>query len=438
MIHLASILVADGDAEFASDLLSRLRRSGYDGRMVPTGNEALQDARTDVPDMILIGPSLTGMDPLALAAALKADDKLRTVPVCLLARKPDGEDYERAAASGVDDVFELPVDDSELTARIRPLVRLATMQSEVRMRQAAARALGVSVAGEPSDADESASLLLVGRNPGRVQGLLEQVGAVKVIANLYEAEHALSTAPVDAAVILVENNAEAVLDFCAHARHNPRLYNLPVVLVAPAGPGLDPVDAYRRGASQVLRQPLDERRLTATLAMLVRRQKQRWSMRDALMASLQHPTRDGLTGGYSRDFLEAYLKARLDQARQHDRHLSVVFFYVPNVEGVREQFGDEAASNLLEQLSHWISGLLRTEDLSARFEGNEFCAVLSDTPRDEAEVVMQRIAGVLSHTDFAIPDVYQPVRVWVQVGLADLKPEDDAASLIARARQNME
>jgi len=51
---------------------------------------------------------------------------------------------------------------------------------------------------------------------------------------------------------------------------------------------------------------------------------------------------------------------------------------------------------------------------------------------------MHRIAGVLAYTDFAVRDVYQPVKVWVQVGCIVVGAEDSLDSVLSRARQNLD
>ncbi|HTH18394.1 MAG TPA: diguanylate cyclase, partial [Magnetospirillum sp.] len=216
--------------------------------------------------------------------------------------------------------------------------------------------------------------------------------------------------------------------------NNPRLFNLPMVLLGTANAG----DAYRHGATRVLAEECNPDVLRAVVLTLVRRQQLRWSIRTALSESLVPATRDEMTGAYSRAFFDSYLTSRLNLARAQNRHLAVVFFAAPNIEGVRRQFGDDAALHLTQQVGQWITGLLRAEDLTAAYAPNEFCVVLPDTPLAEAEVVMHRIAGVLAYTDFAVREVYQPVKVWVQVGCTDARNDDTVASLLARGRRNLD
>ncbi len=107
------------------------------------------------------------------------------------------------------------------------------------------------------------------------------------------------------------------------------------------------------------------------------------------------------------------------------------------MENIRQRFGYEQANHLRLEVSQWSSGLLRVEDMTARYEENEFCVGLPDSPQSEASLVINRIAGVLAYTDFAVRDVYEPVKVWVRVGSAELGDGDTTASLVARARQAM-
>jgi len=52
--------------------------------------------------------------------------------------------------------------------------------------------------------------------------------------------------------------------------------------------------------------------------------------------------------------------------------------------------------------------------------------------------VMNRISGVLTYTDFALDEVYQPISISVEFGLADNEPGDTTETLIKRARQYLD
>lgn len=434
MIRLANVLIVDDNIRRSQALAERLAAGGYHAVTTQSAEDGLATTRAEHPDLVLIGTP-AGSDAIALGAALKSNPATDDIPVLLLAEAPSPELYRRSLEAGFDDLMDWGCNEAELQARLRPLVRLETMHAELRQRGATATEFGVQarhrVAG-PGDAPPA--ILLIGDKAEAAGEELRGLGEISHCVTLYEAEDLLGRRNFDAALIAFAEEPEGLLSFCSQVRNNPRLFNLPMVLLSAEHAS----DAYRRGATRVLPEDCDPLVLRAVVMTLVRRQQLRWNIRAALNESLTQATRDPITGAYSRAFFDAYLASRLGLAKAQNRHLAVVFFASPNIEGVRKQFGDDAALHLTQQVGQWITGLLRAEDLTAAYAANEFCVVLPDTPLAEAEVVMHRIAGVLAYTDFAVREVYQPVKVWVQVGCTDARDSDTVGSLLARARTNLD
>ena len=437
MIHLANILIAADDAALGQSLLGNIRRHGYYGRVVASQDAALSTAQQERPDIVLLGPTLDGGDPISLTKALKAIPECIDIPVCLVTLVRSCSVKTQALGAGMDDVLMPPLGENKLAARLRPLVRLATMHTELRKRARSAKRFGIDApASAPHPEAQSGYPVLIVGEDGEALTAPLALAKLSVATDPFKASDLLSGSNFDAAIITPEADSEPYLDLCAQIRNNPRLFNLPMLIVNKDG-RVSESDAYHHGASGYFNHPVDSCELNSTVVNLVRRQRRRWALRGALQQTLQGAAKDDATGVYSRAFLDAYLADRVNFAKTHGRHLSIMFFRVPDVEGVRQHFGQEQADHLRLQVAQWITSLLRGEDLTARFEENEFCVVLPDTPREEALVVMHRIAGVLTYTDFAVKEVYQPVKVWARAGSADLTPDDDMASLVARARHDI-
>lgn len=434
MIRLGNVLMVSGDRSQSETFGRRLADNSYACTIASTPEEGRALACQERPDLLLVG-RLADCDPMDLAAGLKTDAATADIPVLLLAEAVTPQLCERALSAGVDDVIAASAEDAELLARLRPLIRLAVMHGELRQRAQTAKGFGLDARDRvEGGSDTRPAILIIGEDVDGVAATLAGHGEITGTASLFEAEDLLTRRNFDAAVLSFTEEPEGLLAFCSQVRNNPRLFNLPMVLVG----GGDTVDAYRRGATRVLSRPVDATVLRCAVLSLVRRQQLRWSIRSVLFESLTPATSDPVTGVYGRAFLDAYLTSRLAIARTQNRHLAVVFFSIPGVESVRRQFGDDAALHLVQQLGQWITGLLRAEDMTALYERNQFCVVLPDTPVSEAEIVMHRIAGVLGYTDFAVREVYQPVKVWVQVGCTAALPEDDLASVLERAHRNLD
>ncbi|MDO8606328.1 MAG: diguanylate cyclase [Phaeospirillum sp.] len=435
MIRLANVLVVHSDPVASDGLVARFSHNGYHATVVASAGQAEIHARAEHPDLILIGD--LDVPAAGLGAALKQDAECADIPMVIITDKVRADLAADALGAGLDDVVSWAYDDTELFARLRPLVRLATMHAELRHRAGAAAGFGVTARQRANAPDGIRPVILVaGQDRDGVGAVLGDAAEVISSSNLYDAESLLEHRNFDAAVVVTDGDLDPFLAFSSQVRNNPRLFNLPMIMVVDKG--VSPTESYRRGVSRVLPRPIDHGIMRASVLAMVRRQQLRWAIRAALYESLKEPTRDSLTGVYGRPFLERYLEERLSEAKSHHRHLALVFFSIPNIEGVREHFGDDAAEHLAQQLGQWITGLLRAEDLTALYAQNEFCVILPDTPLVEAEVVMHRIAGVLSYTDFAVREVYQPVKVWVQVACTDARPDDTMEGLLARAKAKLD
>ncbi len=434
MIHLGHILIIDEDGTRGEAMLARVRALGYEGLVAGTAAAAIEAVARTRPDIVLVGPT-PDREQIALGAAIKAAPGGHEIPVCLMA--PDRRPALRrdALAAGIDDMLAPPLSELKLSARLRPLLRLSVMHQELHLRAGTARRFGLSIdeTVERDRVEAGYPLLVVGPEGEAVSRPLAEA-KIALAADPFAAEEMLDRSNFDAAVLAPETSPHAYLDLCAQARNNPRLFNLPVLMLG-GDEGPSEEDSYRNGASGYFARPADDLELRSAVLSLVRRQRLRWAIRQALMKTLAGDTRDEGTGVYRRAFLDSYLAERVEFARSHGRHLSVIFVRIPDVENIRQRFGEPQAAHLRLQLAQWITGLLRGEDLTARYDDNEFCVVLPDTPAAEAAIVTHRIGGVLANTDFAVKDVYQPVKVWVFVGCADLRTDDDVATLIQRGRQ---
>jgi len=437
MIHLANILIVTDVPGFGDDLLKKLERHRYQGQVVASQDEAVAEAEQERPDIVLLGGSVRGGDPMTLTRMLRASAKTADIPVCLLSDESSSELQNRALAAGISDVLTPPISETKLISRLRPLVRLASMQTELQQRSVAAQKFGITITPRPlrRKNDQKERILLIG---GNSEGLSKHFPHAHLahVGDPYEVEDELGRHNYDAAIMRPNGDTDRYLDLCVQLRNNPRLFNLPVIMVADSSV-IDEDTAYQHGASNYFKDPADPFELNNAAMFMVQRQKQRWLIREAFGDAEKPAIKDAATDVYSRAFFDAYVGQRVSYALNHGRSLSIAFLRVPDVENIRQRFGEEQANHLRLQVSQWIAGLLRVEDMTARYEENEFCVLLPDSPESEASLVINRIAGVLAYTDFAVRDVYEPVKVWVRVGSAELIDGDTTESLIDRARQLM-
>src|ERR1700692_4217096 len=114
------------DNEMNRDMLSRrLIRRGFQVVFAIDGQQGIDLARSERPDVILMDMSLPIIDGWAASARLKADDATRGVPVIALTARAMSGDREKAIEAGCDDYDTKPVELDRLIGKIERLIGAA-------------------------------------------------------------------------------------------------------------------------------------------------------------------------------------------------------------------------------------------------------------------------------------------------------------------------
>ena len=119
---MAKILLVE-DNELNRDMLSRrLIRRGYEVVMAFDGEEALANAVSEQPDLILMDMSLPKIDGWEATRRLKADPGLRAIPIIALTAHAMAGDRERALEAGCDEFDTKPIEFERLLAKMERLL----------------------------------------------------------------------------------------------------------------------------------------------------------------------------------------------------------------------------------------------------------------------------------------------------------------------------
>ena len=125
------ILIVD-DSEANRDILARrLEASGYQLATAVDGEDALERARTLLPDLILLDVMMPKLDGLEVCRRLKGDPSLPFMPIILVTARSDTKDVVRGLDVGGDDYLTKPVDQSALVARVRSMLRIKELHDTV-------------------------------------------------------------------------------------------------------------------------------------------------------------------------------------------------------------------------------------------------------------------------------------------------------------------
>jgi two-component system, cell cycle response regulator DivK len=122
---MAKVLLVE-DNEMNRDMLSRrLIRRGFEVIFAIDGQQGVNLAKSERPDIILMDMSLPVIDGWEATRRVKADDATRNVPVIGLTAHAMSGDRERAMEAGCDDYDTKPVELERLIGKIEKLIGAA-------------------------------------------------------------------------------------------------------------------------------------------------------------------------------------------------------------------------------------------------------------------------------------------------------------------------
>ncbi len=114
------ILVVDDDPMVATTIQRVLLPEGYDVDVALGGAAALDHARDQRPDLVVLDLMMPGVDGLEVCRQLRADGNL---PILMLTARSGTADRVRGLDTGADDYLVKPFAYAELLARVRALLR---------------------------------------------------------------------------------------------------------------------------------------------------------------------------------------------------------------------------------------------------------------------------------------------------------------------------
>jgi CheY-like chemotaxis protein len=121
---MTTILIVE-DNEMNRDMLSRrLERKGYKVLLAVDGEMGLEVARANTPDLVLMDMSLPVVDGWEATRRLKADDRLKHIPVIALTAHAMSIDRDKALEAGCDDYDTKPIELPRLLAKMEALLEL--------------------------------------------------------------------------------------------------------------------------------------------------------------------------------------------------------------------------------------------------------------------------------------------------------------------------
>jgi two-component system cell cycle response regulator len=430
------VLIVDDIPTNVRLLEARLSAEYFEVITAASGAEALAVCRREPMDIVLLDVMMPGMDGFEVCRRLKADERTYHIPVLMVTALDQTSDRVRGLEAGADDFITKPVDDIQLLARVRSLVRLKGLTDELRARARTSQEIAIEDAMramETIDA-ENGSILLIDSDPRqaeRIRSYLGETCAVDVLSEPAEAAVAVSEGSYELAIVSMQLGEFDPLRVCSQMRTAEHNRTLPIILVAEEEDRKRVVRGLELGVNDFILRPVERNELMARVRTQIRRQRYAAELRQSVNNTLALAVTDELTGLYNRRYFDRHLSLMLDKAREQDRDMALMLIDVDFFKAVNDTYGHDIGDAVLKEFADRLRRSIRGVDLACRFGGEEFVVLMPDTDFRQAQAVAERVRAAVAENSFKTGGA-RPLRLTISVGVALNEGDDDAPDVVLK------
>ena len=436
----ARILVVDDIPANVKLLEARLTAEYFEVLTAGDGPAALAVCNDHPVDLILLDIMMPGMDGFEVCERLKANPATTHIPVVMVTALDGREDRIRGLEAGADDFLTKPVNDLQLMARVRSLLRLKSLDDELRMRARTAQAVAadeIVPPGNSREAIEDGCILLVEPRANAQARISRGLAGIASVTVTDDAQTALFEAADDAYDLVIVSSGldgQDPLRLCAQLRSLDRTRFVPILLIAEPSEDQTIRRALELGINDYILRPVDQNELLARVSTQVRRKRYNDRLRIGVRQTMEMAVTDGLTGLYNRHYLDRHLGILVDRAIARGRPLSLCIMDIDRFKAINDTHGHDAGDEVLRGFARRVRAAVRGADLACRFGGEEFLVAMPDTPADVAVKVAERLRSAVEADPFDVSLQAGSVPVTASFGISTLLgPHDTLQALLKRS-----
>lgn len=416
------ILIADDVATNRIVLKVKLMAACYEVLQATGGADALERARADAPDLILLDQRMPDLDGIAVCKRLKEDPETALIPVIIITAHNDNASKIAALRAGADDFLTKPLDDLTLLARVRSLLRARDTVEELRLRDSTSRELGFA---EPaSDFTPPATVAMIAALPVTAMAWKTGLGksthdTIVVVPKEQALAHVATAAVPDVFVIACDlAKPDEGLRLMSELRSRPDTRHSAILMVVPKGATSKSATALDLGANDLMFEGFDPEEMALRVKTQIRRKHQADRLRETMRDGLRMAVIDPLTNLYNRRYAMPHLARIAERAKTTRRAYAVMVLDIDHFKSVNDTYGHVAGDAALREVANRIKDNLRGMDMVARIGGEEFLVAMPDTQLDEARMAAERLCRVIDGTPIDLGANKGTVQVSLSIGVA--------------------
>ena len=427
----ARILVVDDLAPNVNLLQVKLQAEYYNVLTARSGYEALEVAEKERLDLILMDAMMPGMDGFEACKRIKNNPATWHVPVIMVTALEETKDRIRGLEAGADDFVTKPIDDFNIMARVRSLLRLKMVTDQL-----------LSHTGH-SLSNSRELLETIEQQTGRIL-LLEDhdLHAEKVAKPLRERHQVIIEKDPAQAIRLAKSGIDTVivslvgetfdgLRVCASLKFNEESRDIPILVIGDPEDETRFIRAYDIGINDTIMRPVEIQELKARVQTLLRRKFYADSLRENFNENLEMVVADPLTGLGNRRYFDRTVDPLFDELETKSTPFSIMVFDIDHFKRVNDILGHDMGDQILKEVAARLVTNMRAIDVVSRYGGEEFMIAMPNTNADKALIAADRVRSLIAGTPIFVDG--EALQITTSVGVAEVEQGESLRDVFKRA-----
>ncbi|MEW5755188.1 MAG: diguanylate cyclase [Pseudomonadota bacterium] len=393
-------LVCESTRLFQKVLKSLFESAGFEVTLCERGGEALERLKTDRFDLACIPMHFPDMEGVAMAATLRADPAWQNLPVLMITAHEDKKLLQSALNSGVTEVY-LKSDLGRLEHYLYLLAHQLRTRGELR--------------GKVLYVEDDPVLVEWGRMVFHDMGL-----EVDHYVCAEDAFSAFKEKPYDLVVsdflLAGDINGLDLLRMIREQKGARGHVPVPVLVTTSLDDQSRKIELLRSGANDYINKPMVREEIQVRTHNLILN-KQLFDQLERQRCTLEQlAMTDQLTSLYNRHYLFDSARKKLSEAARHNYAIALVVVDLDHFKKINDTHGHAVGDIVLRETGALLKRSVRTEDIAARFGGEEFVLLLSHCEPEGAQAKAERLRGAVEQLN---PN---GIRVTASIGVACFMP----------------
>ncbi|MCU1310585.1 MAG: Two component response regulator receiver modulated diguanylate cyclase [Candidatus Angelobacter sp.] len=365
------LLIVDSDDNVAQPLLLECAARGIQATVATSESDIQETMARRMPDVVLLDPELSdglkGSGPNLLAELAT-----REIPVLIYTKQDKFEDRVQATRLGARGFLRKPMTSSEVVQAVQELLQ--------RLRQDDYKVICV---------DDDPEIL------SSLRELLENKGVrLTTVNDPLAFWDALESSLPDLIILDLNMPHLTGVELCRVVRSEPRWSELPILFLTSNTDSATVQRIFAAGADDYITKPLLGPELVARVFNRLERTRLQRQMAE----------KDPLTGAGNRRKYNQVMNHYIHLAERNKQPLSLAILDLDRLKQINDAHGHAIGDAALRRLGVMMVNTFRSEDVVARWGGDEFVIGMYGMRRDDAAQRLRALLDSLQRERFQVPD----------------------------------